>query len=280
MSGARGRGKYEMLAEDRRSVRTFDGNGIPEKEMQALRDFAENTGNPYDIPMEFRILNVGEHGLKSPVIAGADWFVAAKMQRVPHFEEALGFAIERFVLDACSIGIGTTLIGGTMDRPAFERAAELGPGEAMPLVTPIGRPAKKMTLKEVAMRKAVGADKRKRFEELFFNGDFDTPLTEAEAGFLLEPLQMVRLAPSAVNKQPWRLVRAGDCVHFYRKAGKGFDDGPAGNMQRIDIGIALCHFALTAEERGIRIAFEISDPQIRTPEGVEYEATYRILGQE
>ena len=35
---------------------------------------------------------------------------------------------------------------------------------------------------------------------------FAEPLTEEEAGDYQFPLEMLRLAPSAVNKQPWRVV--------------------------------------------------------------------------
>ena len=57
---------------------------------------------------------------------------------MPHFEEALGYAMEQFVLDAWSVGIGTTWIGGTMDRQAFEKAMDLSEDEVMPCVSPIG----------------------------------------------------------------------------------------------------------------------------------------------
>ena len=264
------------LVSGRRSVRTFDGKGIADDIMEQLKAFADNCANPYGIPMEVRFLNAREHGLKSPVIAGTEEYVAVKLKRVPHFEEALGFSLEQFVLDAWAIGIGTTWIGGTMDRPAFERAMELADDEIMPCVSPIGHAAKRMSLKEVAMRKGVGADKRKPFGELFFKESFDQPMTEAEAGQLLRPLQMVRLAPSAVNKQPWRVVVAGDCAHFYKKSGKGFAGSPAGDMQKIDMGIALCHFALGAEEAGLVAEFEINDPQIPVPEKTEYIASYRV----
>lgn len=40
----------------------------------------------------------------------------------------------------------------------------------------------------------------------FFDGTFDAALSKEKAGSLQELLEMVRLAPSAVNKQPWRVV--------------------------------------------------------------------------
>ena len=267
---------YSELVRGRRSVRTFDGKGISEEIKTQLQVFADSCDNPYGIPMELRFLNAREHGLKSPVISGTEDYIAVKMKRALNFEVALGYFLERFVLDAWSVGIGTTWIGGTMDRPAFERAMDLAEDEVMPCVSPIGHAARRMGLKEIAMRKAVGADRRKPFEELFFEGSFDQPMTEAKAGQLLLPLQMVRLGPSAVNKQPWRLVVCGDRVHFYEKKGKGYDSPAVGDMQKIDLGIALCHFALGAEEAGIGVEFEISDPGIPAPEQTEYIASFKL----
>lgn len=268
--------KYSELICERHSVRTFDGQGIDEEVLEQLKAFADSCSNPYGIPMEFRFLNAKEQGLKSPVIAGTDDYIGVKLKRVPHFEEALGYSMEQFVLDAWSIGIGTTWIGGTMDRQSFERAMELGEDELMPCVSPIGHAAKRMSLKETVMRKGVGADRRKVFEELFYTDSFDRPMKEEEADRLLLPLQMVRLAPSAVNKQPWRVVVTGDHAHFYMAKGKGFESSAVGNMQKIDMGIALCHFALGAKETGLDVAFEISDPGISTPDKTEYIASYLI----
>ncbi len=268
--------KYSELIRERRSVRTFDGQGISAETLQQLKGFADCCSNPYGIPIEVLFLNAKEYGLKSPVIAGTDEYIAVKLQRVPHFEEALGFAMEQFVLDAWSIGIGTTWIGGTMDRQSFEKAMDLAEDEVMPCVSPIGHTAKRMSLKETLMRKGVGADRRKAFEELFYTEGFDQPMKEEAAGSLQLPLQMVRWAPSAVNKQPWRVVVKENDVHFYMAKGKGFESSSVGNMQKIDMGIALCHFALGAEEAGLKVEFSIQDPEISAPENTEYIASYHV----
>ena len=147
----------------------------------------------------------------------------------------------------------------------------------MPCVSPIGYIAKRMSIKETVMRKGVGADRRKDFEELFFINSFDQPMKEEDAGQLLLPLQMVRLGPSAVNKQPWRVVASENDVHFFMAKGKGFENSKAGNMQKIDMGIALCHFALGAKEVGLSAEFAMNDPGITIPENVEYIASYHIV---
>ena len=114
------------------------------------------------------------------------------------------------------------------------------------------------------------------FETLFFDGDFDVPLSEEKAGRLADALEMVRWAPSAVNKQPWLVVVKENAVHFYLKHAKGFVSEAVGDMQKIDMGIALCHFALAAEESGLDVQFSISDPGIAAGTNMEYIASYLL----
>lgn len=266
----------EKLVRDRRSVRAYDGRALNKEDFEKLAAFIETLDNPYGIPIEFKFLNAKEQGLSSPVISGTDTYIGGKLQRVPHFEEAFGYSFELLVLYAQSLGIGTVWIGGTMDRGAFEREMELDENEVMPCVSPLGYTAKKMSVRETVMRKAIKADSRVSFDKIFFDGSFDAPLTEEKAGRLAFPLEMVRWSPSAVNKQPWRVVVADNAVHFYLKQAKNMASTSAGNMQKIDLGIALCHFALAAKESGLDAEFSISDPQLKADENTVYIASYTI----
>ena len=265
------------LIQGRRSVRTFDGREVSAEDQEKLLVFIEKIENPYGIPVEYKFLNAKEQGLSCPVVNGTNLYVGGKAPRVPHIEEAFGYSFEMLVLYAQSLGIGTVWIGGTMDRAAFTRAMELGEGEIMPCVSPLGYPAKKMSLRENMMRKAIKADSRNAFETLFFDGSFDVPLTEPKAERLLEPLKMVQLAPSAVNKQPWRVLVDKNAVHFYLKRSKGFISDAVGDMQKIDLGIALCHFELAAKECGLGVSFQVEDPQVQAGSDMEYIASYLLL---
>lgn len=99
-------------------------------------------------------------------------------------------------------------------------------------------------------------------------------MTPDEAGKLFQPLEMVRLAPSAVNKQPWRMIVTEEAVHFYLQRSKGFSGGKL-DMQKMDLGIALCHFELMAKELGIYTEFVMEEPSISCKDGAEYIASYR-----
>ena len=261
---------------NRRSVRTFDGNALRPEDAAKFLEFAESAKNPYGLPIEWKILSTKEHGLSSPVIVGTDTYIAGKLQRAPYAEEAFGYTFEQIVLYAESLGIGTTWIAGTMDREAFERAMELAEGEVMPCVSPLGYPARKMSLREVMMRRGIKADTRFPWETLFFDGTFAAPLTEEHAGRLRDVLEAVRLSPSAVNKQPWRCLVQGDKVHFYEKRSKGYVTADGWDLQKIDLGIALCHFEVAAKACGLEPVFTAADPDAPAAEGLQYIASWTI----
>lgn len=258
------------LIRSRRSVRSFDGIALSGEEREALLRYAAAVETPWRLPIVWRILDAKAYGLSSPVITGTDTYIAGKLQRAPHAEEAFGFAFERVVLYASSLGLGTTWIAGTMDRAAFERAMELAPGEVMPCVSPLGHAAAKMSLRETMMRKGVKADSRLDFEALFFDESFDKPLTPEAAGACSEVLELVRRAPSAVNRQPWRVLRCGETLHFYEKKSKGFTGADGWDIQKIDLGIALCHAACAIEETGRKAVFSMEDPGLPHPADTVY----------
>ena len=271
--------KMENIAElvkSRRSIQTFDGKDLRKEDLEKLSSFMAELKNPYGILVEFKLLDAIQQALKCHVVSGTDLYLGAKAKRVPHIEEAFGYSFEILVLYAQSLGIGTVWIGGTMDRSAFERAMALEEDEMMSCMSPLGYPAKKMSIKENMRRKAIKADSRNPFETMFFDGNFGIPLTPDKAGSLAHPLEMVRWAPSAVNKPPWQVVLKENAVHFYLRHTKGFISKAAGDMQKIDMGIALCHFALTAEESGLDLQFCISDPGIAAESDTEYIASYLI----
>jgi len=264
------------LIKNRRSVRTFDGNKLSREDREKLTEYIGGISNPFGIPVEFVLMDAEEKGLSSPVIAGEKLYVAGKVAKVPYADVAFGYSFEQLVLYAWSLGIGTTWIGGTMKRELFEKAAGLKDGEMMPCVSPLGYPAEKKSVRETVMRKGVGADKRNPAEKIFFERDFDTPLSGKKKDEIVDLIEMVRWSPSAVNKQPWRIVCAEDGrYHFYEKKDKGYDGNATGDLQKIDVGIALCHFVLGLEEQGIKPKVVINDPGIRLPENVEYIASVK-----
>lgn len=264
------------LIRRRKSVRTFSGETLRSEDRQKLDEFLKTLDNPFGIPVEFRFLDAKEHGLSSPVIVGTDSYVAAKVSRVPQSEIAYGYSFEAFCLFAESLGIGTVMLAATISRSTFEKAMEVKDTEVMPVASPIGYPADKKSVREKLMRKGIKADERLPFDTLFFEKSFAQCLAPEHAGQFRDALEMARLAPSAGNKQPWRAVVCGDTVHFYEKKAKAMSNNPLGDIQKVDVGIALAHFDLTLKESGINGCFAVDDPGFETDDSMEYIVSYEV----
>ena len=260
----------------RKSVRTFSEEPLRAVDRKRLESFLGSVENPFGVPVRFHLLDAWEYNLSSPVVRGAELYVAAKAPRVPRAEEAFGYAFEQFVLYAAHLGIGTVWLAGTLDRSAFENALELTESELMPAVSPVGYPASRRSVRENLMRRSVRADTRRPFSELFFRGGFSEPLVAQYAGEFREPLEMLRLAPSAVNRQPWRVVVGEGVVHFCLRRSRGRFPASAGDLPRVDMGIALAHFLLTARENGLEGRLTEERPELELPDHTEYVISYRL----
>lgn len=256
--------------ERRTSVRSYERTPLSAQMKQQILDCAASLTNPLGPQMRVQWIDAlaqkgGEKLGTYGIIRDAQSYLAVIVPEEPHAAEALGYSFEQLVLYAVSIGLGTCWLGGTFDRGAFAAKVRLEPNERFAILSPIGYPAQKTPLGQQLFRRMLRADARKPWQELFFDGDLQTPLTPEAAGEYAFPLEMLRLAPSAVNRQPWRVVCTENAFHFY-KAGAETDSM---DMQRIDLGIAACHFHLAALERGLDGHFERKLPAVPAP-GMTY----------
>jgi nitroreductase len=265
------------LMRQRISVRTYDTRPVEKEKIDALDGFLrEQTDNPFRAQTRFSLFSL-ENTSKTPgtygSIHGAQHYMAGCVKRdftsaCSMHIEGFGFAFEKAVLFATSLGLGTCWLG------AFQRAAlrsALRPdGELIPAASPVGYAANKKTLAERMVAAGAGARSRKPWNELFFEDDFLTPMDAQGDGQTC--LEMVRIGPSASNRQPWRIVRSGDELHFYMAEERMY----AGNllfgfcMQRLDMGIAACHFSLAAQELSLPGRFSVRPPRLKPPENWRY----------
>ncbi|MDE6295018.1 MAG: hypothetical protein K2M03_03035, partial [Muribaculaceae bacterium] len=96
------------------------------------------------------------------------------------------------------------------------------------------------SLMENIARMTLGSNNRKAFKELFFTDGFARSLTQENT--YADALNMLRLAPSSTNSQPWRVLVENDRVHFYYV--------PKSPASVLDCGIGMCHFYLTERCNG------------------------------
>ena len=84
----------------RRSVRTFDGRVLDDVTKEKLISCIEEITNPFDIPVELKVLDAKENKLVCPVVSGTDLYVGGKIKNVPNANVAFGYSFEAFVLYA------------------------------------------------------------------------------------------------------------------------------------------------------------------------------------
>lgn len=218
-------------------------------------------------------------------IRGAAGFVLGAIRRGPRDLEDYGWLMERVVLHATDLGLGTCWLGGSFSKSGFARAFGLAATETMPAVAAVGYP-EDGGFERDRIRRMAGSNFRRPAGELFFDGAYGAPLPLESAGAWAGPLEAVRWAPSASNRQPWRILRDGAGWHFFLERTKGYGKGTLtyallrmADLQRVDLGIAMCHFELAAREAGLAGEWVVDDPGTGRPaQGVEYTATWRPAG--
>lgn len=269
------------IIKERTSIRTYNQNDIDEEKIVKIKDFINNLKGPFYEKVRFRIINsqepskgekIGTYG----IIKGANIFIAAAYENGEMALEEVGYEMEKLILYITSLGLGTCWIGGTFNKSEFSKAMDLKNNEILPIVTPIGKSEEKKRFIERAMKLFAKSKKRKEWCELFFLRDFSVPLTPViNLGYFKEVLENVRLAPSALNKQPWRIVKDSNKFHFYINSSKIKSDELTFDIHRIDMGIAMCHFDLTCREIGLEGRFVKNNPEIENiPRNTEYVITW------
>jgi nitroreductase len=217
-------------------------------------------------------------------IKDASGFILGAVEVGEHALEDYGYMMERAILEATALGLGTCWLGGSFTQSSFARKMSKRDNEIMPAVAATGYAAPEGREKDL-LRRGARADRRQPWERLFFDGSFGKPLASADpvSGYA-QALEMVRIAPSASNKQPWRVVREDSRWHFYCQRTPGYGKGSwvftllrLADLQRLDVGIAMCHFELTADELGLNGAWRVADPGLRPiDERTLYIATWAV----
>lgn len=274
------------IIKQRISVRTYAQRPIePDKEATLKAFTAAHRSGPFQTKLRFELITarpgdtetlkgLGTYGqIKHP--AG---FIIGAMQAGSRNLEDFGYAMQEIILCATDLGLGTCWLGGSFQPSHFAKAIGVQSGETVPAATSVGYPAEKPSLRDSFIQFVAKPRQRLAWEKLFFQHTFATPLPQEQAGDYATPLEMVRIAPSASNHQPWRIIKdtAGHRFHFYLQRTPGYNRSEnrflkTADLQRADIGIAMCHFELTAQEQGLTGTWQVTDPGLTPlPEHTEY----------
>lgn len=242
----------------RRSVRSYRGEHLTGEDANKIREFINaKVEVPFGAVLRIELVktDMGSEPVKLGtygVVSGAADFLAIAHEYGPLADEAVGYAFEQVILYCTGLDLGTCWMGGTFKYDDFASAINLQEGEILRIISPVGYKREKKSFVDSLFGKMTNNVSRERFDKLFFDGAWDVPMTEDIAGEYKTALEMVRLAPSARNKQPWRILRKDGEFHFYRHP-------DLSRFTRIDMGIAMCHFDMVCREQGLKGGFELRD---------------------
>ena len=274
----------QELIEKRCSWRSFSGAPLPSGARQKLEAFLAAPGTPpFGSQIRFGLVDGGVDGASRVpgtygVIRGARDFIVGVVKPGNRALEDYGFLFEKAVLLATGLDLGTCWMGGTLKHTVFAHKIGLSNDEVLPCICPVGVRSARRTMLDSVFVAGAGSKKRKDWEELFFEASFAKPMDKENAGGYALPLEMVRQAPSASNRQPWRIVCRDKAFHFFLTRNKTYKHLFKADLQRIDMGIAMCHFDLAARQAGLEGQWVDSNPELPSmPERTEYTATWEYF---
>jgi hypothetical protein len=276
------------IIRQRFSCRKYLEKPIVEDQQRRLADFISSADRgPLGAEVRFELVAATEQDRNSlkglgtyGIIRNVAGFIVGAVGHSEKNLEDYGYVMEKIILCATDIGLGTCWLGGTFTKSGFAKKIAPADGEMVPAVTSVGYIAH-MGGFDSGMRQLVGAGNRLPRENLFFKDKFGIPLSPDEAGAYNVPLEMVRKGPSASNKQPWRIVKEGNRWHFYMQRTKGYGNSftfrllRLADLQRVDMGIAMSHFELTAGELDLKGTWAVKEPDIEKPDRLtEYTVSW------
>ena len=214
--------RWHSAVQARFSVRRYEGPPAPE-ELEALAQAAERIGGG-----GVRILLGQGEDIFRPLflnygrITGATRF-AAFVAGEKAQDHTVGYMGEAFILEATALGLGTCWVGGSFRK---SHTASLLPLEA-------------------GVEALTGLDQA---------------ALQALPEWQQSALSCARLAPSAVNRQPWRFQPEGTGIRIVKTSGNfGFGG--------VDLGIAMLHMELGAAHCSVSGQWqEMGDRPLFVPE--------------
>lgn len=221
----------------RKSVLNFSMEPLSTQKLQALSSFLKGADRLCpELALDSAILGEGEIGGRFAITA--PHYLCLYSEAHPRARQNAGFLLEQADLWLSSQGIGACWLG--LAKPKGKKHLKKG---ELPFVIMLafGMPF------EPLYRESAEEFRRKSIEEIT-----DLP----NAGALLEA---VRLAPSFMNSQPWFISGSAQKLLVCRKKRNFAVRELVEDMNRVDIGIALCCLALSAKAQGKKPVFSFEE---------------------
>lgn len=244
---------FDVIRE-RYSCRTYDSKKIDSLVIAELKSYMSSNCKGLlgeDITLEIFEKGVGtdkQMKLDYGIISNHSTYIVGKTKSNTLSRMSYGYVVEKIVLKATALGLNTCWVG--YFESDFFTDIKLEPGTIIPSIVIVGYQGKG-SMSEKLLKLSTGSTKRKEWDQLFFEDSFSIPLVPKNAGLYEDALEMLRLAPSSGNTQPWRVIMEsnGKRFHFFKKPiSQRYEEK---GLHDVDMGIALSHFDLVVKQYNI-----------------------------
>lgn len=209
---------YETIFK-RKSCRNFSKEKLSNDELNNLKNFIKNTKALYpDIKTDYDLLSSEE--IRTMLRWKSPHYLALYSEDKENYKVNIGFIYQQVDLYLQSEGIGSCWIGmGKAKKPRedLNHVILIGFGKS-----------------DKSIYREIGQFKRKAMDKIT-----DTPSEE---------LEVARLAPSAMNDQPWYFKKTADGYDVYCIKHNFIKNKTVGKWNPIDMGIALAHLYVSNKD--------------------------------
>jgi nitroreductase len=201
----------------RKSTRKYDPSPLDTNVMENIQTFIKGVKPLFDdIKAKFDILPAE----KVKAATNAPHFIMAYSEGKDCCRTNIGFMLQQVDLYIQSNGLGSCWLGMAKPIESGERGLEYVISLAF------GKP-------EVSPYRELSGFKRKPLEKISNTAD--------------KRLEPARLAPSAINSQPWYFVTTGEGFDCY--CARKFPAALYERLNKIDVGIALAHLYVANQDK-------------------------------
>ena len=242
---------YDIIFK-RKSIRKFDNSSLDEGVLNRISEELDNLTPLYnDIKTDIKIISGDDVKLRS--MKQAPHYLAIFSENKEGYLTNLGFMLQKMDLLFSASGIGSCWQGIPSPKSHVIKSSNL----KFIILMAFGMPT------EPLHRADTSEFKRKSLEKI-------TDIEDADE--LLEP---VRLAPSAINSQPWFFTGTKDMIHACSNKPNFLKGVFVNKYIPIDVGIAIYHLLVSADHFK-KTTTTIFNKDETLPKGLKYHATLKL----
>lgn len=238
----------------RKSIRKYDLTPLDDTTLIEIKEFVSKVKPLYDdIETEISIVDKDRINLLIPI--KAPHYLMMTSQNKEGYLTNAGYMLQQVDLFLSTNGLGSCYIGMALPTKDTKRGSKLD----FVMILAFGNAA------EEVHRASISQFKRKELLKITNVKNLD------------EFLEPARIAPSATNSQPWFFTSENGVINCYCVKLNIIKALVYEKLNKIDMGIAICHIAIAAKHFGKQVEF-VTDKsaQDNHPKGYYYITTVKL----